>query len=638
MHTLLLLSKKPRVLFSKYVLFALLTLPPALFAAADSTGEAESQTAFISSLPGTFYTPQAISYFSAKGISLPAQKPLSEITNSYHKLLKIAGAGISAKPLLPILISSFPKAIHVTEVKNVRYNGEGTFDDWVYTYVAGEKNKFLLASPLFDYNTMMLLEKCIGSSHEVTRLSGEPVSKPTKEAVNIAVTHTLYPAAYVLAALTGEIHGIEQNRWQEWWNVYGAGFNGSAAGTSGPAPVFGKLQSGQLFSDIVSKGRYELHLATGNVLTGTVESKDDTSLVFECTDGKAYSFKSTLISRFEKLEQPVAATKTVVAASDSLPFSFDELRGKKIGNRTIEVRVNSGMVFRGIVKEINADMMKLDVGGSEIQVSRDVTLNVRIIPNVTASQPVQQKSDAASVKAVQGKKDSVIVKNPTTDDWGVPGQNIIYTGTILDENANAVTMNTDTAGEKSIPRASIVRIVKNSENSYESLIKRYAQALFCPEDMFIVDIPPGKEGRPFFKVCVDRYEFPNAKGAAPKINVSYDEAREQCSKRGKRLCTSDEWQYACSGIEGYTYPYGWNMEKDKCNSDSNRPPEESGNRHNCVSKFGGYDMAGNASEWVTDKRRQPSIVGGPYSKCQTIAEGVGGSAKPQTGFRCCKSN
>jgi formylglycine-generating enzyme required for sulfatase activity len=156
--------------------------------------------------------------------------------------------------------------------------------------------------------------------------------------------------------------------------------------------------------------------------------------------------------------------------------------------------------------------------------------------------------------------------------------------------------------------------------------------------MFFVDIPPGKQNRPFFKVCVDRYEYPNVKDAAPKINSSYDEARALCSKRGKRLCTADEWQWACSGLEGYTYPYGWNPEKEKCNTDGNRPPEASGVRSNCVSKFGGYDMVGNVFEWVTDGKKQPSVMGGPYSKCQTITGGVGGSAKPQTGFRCCKSN
>ena len=65
----------------------------------------------------------------------------------------------------------------------------------------------------------------------------------------------------------------------------------------------------------------------------------------------------------------------------------------------------------------------------------------------------------------------------------------------------------------------------------------------------------------------------------------------------------------CSGIEGYTYPYGWNVEEQKCNSDT-RTVEPSGSRHNCVSKFGGYDMTGNIFEWVTGDNAQPMLMGG----------------------------
>ena len=49
-------------------------------------------------------------------------------------------------------------------------------------------------------------------------------------------------------------------------------------------------------------------------------------------------------------------------------------------------------------------------------------------------------------------------------------------------------------------------------------------------------------------------------------------------------------------------------------------------------------MVGNVFEWVVGPKKQPAMMGGPYSKCQTITEGVGGSAKPQSGLRCCKGN
>jgi formylglycine-generating enzyme required for sulfatase activity len=155
--------------------------------------------------------------------------------------------------------------------------------------------------------------------------------------------------------------------------------------------------------------------------------------------------------------------------------------------------------------------------------------------------------------------------------------------------------------------------------------------------MFIVDLPPGKQGRPFFKVCVDKYEYPNRQDVVPTGNVSYKMAQNYCEQQGKRLCTAQEWQWACSGLEGYTYPYGWNLEEQKCNTDVKRI-EASGSRVNCVSKFGGYDMTGNIFEWVTGNNGEPVLMGGPFSKCQTQSPGVGGAAKPQAGLRCCKSN
>ena len=155
--------------------------------------------------------------------------------------------------------------------------------------------------------------------------------------------------------------------------------------------------------------------------------------------------------------------------------------------------------------------------------------------------------------------------------------------------------------------------------------------------MMLVDIPPGKAGRPFLKACIDKYEFPNREGTVPQVNVSYAQAQASCLQQGKRLCTAREWQWACAGLDGYTYSYGWNFDKEACNTEG-RYPEPSGKRSHCIGKFGAMDMVGNVFEWVTGDDGQPAAMGGPFSKCQTISPGPNGDPKPQTGFRCCKSN
>lgn len=584
--------------------------------------------------PRTYYTSQAYSFFTKTGETLYTQKSRDEASESFKAVIRLAEMGTDAKSTIGMLIDIFPKAVHVTEVKNVHYSGEGTFEDWVQTYVTSEKNKFLLSAPFLDYATLSKCEDFIKSTHQVRRANGEAVTIPTKDVVVISVVHTVYFGAFALKGITGQNLGFNQSDWRSWWTKNNATFSSTTpVGKPSTGPIV--LLSGQSFEDIVLHGKYRMFLSTRDSLTGRVESKDAESLILETSDGKAFTFRPNLILRYEYLEPPRATPTTGNAKTgiDSLPFSFDELRGRRVGKRVLEIRINSGMVFRGTLNEINKEMLKLQVGKSVIPITRDVVVNIRLVP----PQP-EKKTSQETKKSVSTKLDTVIVRNPESNDWGKPKPDITYTGRITGETSEDLTINVTGSGSKKIPRGRIVRVVKHSTESYQDVIQRYAKPLFCPKDMFLVDLPPGKQGRPFFKVCVDRYEYPNVKDARPKTNISYDDARTLCHKRGKRLCTSTEWQWACSGIEGYTYPYGWNPEENKCNTDDRLPPEASGARHNCVSKFGGFDMVGNVFEWVTGPENQPSLVGGPNTKCQTITKGVGGSAKPRSGFRCCKSN
>ena len=89
----------------------------------------------------------------------------------------------------------------------------------------------------------------------------------------------------------------------------------------------------------------------------------------------------------------------------------------------------------------------------------------------------------------------------------------------------------------------------------------------CPDNMVFV---PREAGRSF---CIDKYEWPNKKGKVPSVNVSWIRAKMYCYDEGKRLCTAEEWQYACSGrkqkvIKGGgtlgRYPYGSQYKAELC--------------------------------------------------------------------------
>lgn len=166
------------------------------------------------------------------------------------------------------------------------------------------------------------------------------------------------------------------------------------------------------------------------------------------------------------------------------------------------------------------------------------------------------------------------------------------------------------------------------------------------------------------RFCIDRYEYPNVKGQYPIILVNFPESEALCKEVGKRLCSEDEWTFACEGEEAMPYPYGYDRDKDACVTDKPWRPYDpdayykkgavvteldklwqglpSGSQPKCKSPFGVYDMIGNVDEWTrsaTAGRR--SILKGGYwgpvrTRCRPTTRAHGEAhAFYQQGFRCC---
>lgn len=167
--------------------------------------------------------------------------------------------------------------------------------------------------------------------------------------------------------------------------------------------------------------------------------------------------------------------------------------------------------------------------------------------------------------------------------------------------------------------------------------------------------------------CMDRFEYPNQKGAYPVIFVNFYEASDLCAEQGKRLCDEAEWTFACEGEEATPYPYGYVRDPDACIVDQKwRPYHEaalqprdgpaamaemdrlwqgmaSGTQPRCKSPFGVYDMTGNIDEWTHSVREgeRPSILKGGYwgpvrTRCRPATRSHDENhAFYQQGFRCC---
>jgi hypothetical protein len=167
--------------------------------------------------------------------------------------------------------------------------------------------------------------------------------------------------------------------------------------------------------------------------------------------------------------------------------------------------------------------------------------------------------------------------------------------------------------------------------------------------------------------CIDRYEYPNRKGEYPIILVNWYEARDTCKAEGKRLCSEDEWTFACEGEEATPYPNGYVRDPEACINDRpwkqfhddmlsprNGPRamqeldrlwqgQPSGARPSCKSKFGVYDLTGNVDEWTRSSipGERPSVLKGGYwgpvrTRCRPATKAHGEEHTfYQQGFRCC---
>lgn len=110
-----------------------------------------------------------------------------------------------------------------------------------------------------------------------------------------------------------------------------------------------------------------------------------------------------------------------------------------------------------------------------------------------------------------------------------------------------------------------------------------------------------------------RQGFPENKAQFPVYNVNWDEAREYCAFRGKRLPTEAEWEKAArGGLEGAPWPWGgqYRPDPDENAPEGSPPPRppariaHPGSPTDVASfpanGYGLYDMVGNIAEWVAD--------------------------------------
>ncbi len=95
-------------------------------------------------------------------------------------------------------------------------------------------------------------------------------------------------------------------------------------------------------------------------------------------------------------------------------------------------------------------------------------------------------------------------------------------------------------------------------------------------------------------------KVPEGKEDHPVVYVDLSDAMAYARWAKKRLPTEEEWQYAAAGPNHFVYPWGNQMEDNKCNLNTNGITTPVRAFPEGVSPFGCYDMCGNTWEWTNN--------------------------------------
>ena len=129
----------------------------------------------------------------------------------------------------------------------------------------------------------------------------------------------------------------------------------------------------------------------------------------------------------------------------------------------------------------------------------------------------------------------------------------------------------------------------------------------------------------------------------PVRDITWSEAKAECARDKKRLCTEDEWEKACKGPDNFDYVFGDEFNDQKCPRSGYLPPPYRVNQFPlCESGYGVWGLGGGLMEWTATAKGTRYIIKGEGTsneekgtRCAGRADRAANFTNSDIGFRCC---
>jgi formylglycine-generating enzyme required for sulfatase activity len=237
--------------------------------------------------------------------------------------------------------------------------------------------------------------------------------------------------------------------------------------------------------------------------------------------------------------------------------------------------------------------------------------------------PIGTQMTVLRTSTVPTSPATLVIHTPTTNM--VASIDAVRTQSVVSVTATRWTATPTLTATLTDEQRAKLPVARNAD--WKPIIRDFdsVKMVLVPAGCFTMGTESGGDNdeRPTAKICfatpfwIDQTEVTNAQFAAfkgqagrsshwpeanrPREKIAWFEARDFCAKRGARLPTEAEWEYAARGPDNLVYPWGITFVSGNVvySGNSDNQTADVGSKAGGASWIGALEMSGNVWEWVS---------------------------------------